>query len=168
MRDCLCASLPRVRTRTRFVILRHVAERAKASNTARLAGLALENVEIREHGAGEAAAAELDAGSWLLYPEGPPWEPARGVPSQLVVLDGTWAQARRMRQRLPALRGLPILSLPPGHGRDRLRLRRPPRPGAMSTLEAIARAVALLEGEALARPLEELFDRAVRAGKAPV
>ena len=38
---CLCASLPRVEARTRIVLVRHLNERYRSSNTARLAALAL-------------------------------------------------------------------------------------------------------------------------------
>jgi DTW domain-containing protein YfiP len=56
----------------------------------------------------------------------------------LIVPDGSWTQARRMTQRLPALRTLPRLALPaPPPG---LRLRRPHVTGGMSTLEAVAGA----------------------------
>jgi DTW domain-containing protein YfiP len=83
-----------------------------------------------------------------------------------VVLDGNWTQARRMYQRLPELRRLPGLALPPPAANTR-RLRRSPHPYGMSTVEAIAGAIAVLEGEALARPLlalhELMIDRVLAA-----
>jgi len=98
--------------------------------------------------------------TWLLWPEGPPAPPAR-PPARLVVLDGSWQQARRMRQRLGVLRCLPIFSLPAPHAR--LRMRRPTRADGMSTLEAVARALAALEGDEAARSLEALYEAAVAA-----
>ena len=74
-----------------------------------------------------------------------------------MVLDGNWGQARRMVQRLPALRRMPGLALPPPPPNTR-RLRRPPHPDGMSTLEAMAGAVALLEGEELAQQLYALHE----------
>lgn len=65
-----------------------------------------------------------------------------------------------MVQRVPALRRLPGLRLPPPPP-DSRRLRRPPHPDGMSTIEAIAGAVAHLEGEDVARPLYELHERMI-------
>jgi DTW domain-containing protein YfiP len=76
------------------------------------------------------------------------------------VLDATWSQARRMYRKLDALRGLPILRLP-DDTMPAARLRESPAPGRVSTIEAIARALRLIEGEAAAAPLEALFSLAV-------
>jgi DTW domain-containing protein YfiP len=98
---------------------------------------------------------------WLLYPEGPVVEtPIASPPRALVVLDATWSQARRMYRKLEALRGLPILRLPDAP-MPAARLRESPAPGRVSTIEAIARALRLLEGEVAAAPLERLFELAV-------
>jgi DTW domain-containing protein YfiP len=68
-----------------------------------------------------------------------PGPPLAEPPTRIVVPDGTWSQARRMLQRLPALQALPRLALPgPPPG---LRLRRPHRGDGMSTLEAMAGAL---------------------------
>jgi DTW domain-containing protein YfiP len=108
-------------------------------------------------------------GAWLLFPEGEPTtvrpEPP---PTQLVVLDATWSQARRMYRKLNALRGLPILRLP-DIPVSAARLRESPGGGRVSTIEAIAGALRLLEGDAVAEPLEALFavavDRARSSGR---
>lgn len=163
---CLCPDIPRVDTRTRFLVLRHALETWKPSNTGRLVALALPNSALHPVGERDVPLpeAELAApGTWLLYPEGPPPPTGAPPPARLVVLDGSWPQARRMAQRIPALRALPRLALPPPPPRPRMR--RSSRPAAMATLEAVARAVALLEGEPLAEPLERLYALAVaRAG----
>jgi tRNA-uridine aminocarboxypropyltransferase len=162
-RVCLCADVPAIATRTRIVIVRHHLERFRSSNSGRLAHLALTNSEIVEHGgsAGPAELADLD-GAWLLYPEGEPLHAAPvPPPSQLVVLDATWSQARRMYRKLGVLRGLPLLRLP-DEDVPAARLRESPGPGRVSTIEAIARALRLLEGDEVALPLEKLFEVAVR------
>lgn len=157
---CLCAQVQPVHSRTRFVVLRHALERSKQSNTARIAALALPNCELREHG-GLGPAPDLEdlreEGTWLLYP-GAPVPQAPPSPRRLVVLDGSWSQARRMLQRLEVLRALPRLSLPVAEGRRSLRAA---PPGGMSTLEAIARALELLEGPHLAAPLDRLHQAMV-------
>jgi DTW domain-containing protein YfiP len=161
--------IPRVETETRIVIVRHVAERFKSSNTAHFARLAMPACELLEYGVPGApfdeTALPTDDGTFLLYPDDHA-QPASGVrPRRLVVLDGSWSQARRMRQRIGALRGLPLIALPPPD-RARARMRRQHLPDGMSTLEAIASAIALFEGDARAAPLERLHDDLVRAANA--
>ncbi|QSQ25527.1 DTW domain-containing protein [Pyxidicoccus parkwayensis] len=155
---CMCAEIPRVETRTRFLVLQHLMEMGKKSNTGRVAVQALANARLLVHGA---LAEPLDTavlsepGTWLLYPDGPAAPADAPAPRQLVVLDGSWSQARKMTQRIPALRTLPRLVLPPPPP-GLLKLREPTHPAGMSTLDAIARAVAVLEGPEAAAPLERL------------
>jgi DTW domain-containing protein YfiP len=161
-RVCLCAAIPTIATRTRIVIVRHHLERWRSSNSGRLAHLALPNSEIVEHGglAGVAVLPPLD-GAWLVFPEGEPAiAPPVPAPRQLVVIDATWSQARRMFRKLAGLRGLPILRLP-DDPMPVARLRESPSPGRVSTIEAIARALRLIEGEHAAASLEALFAVAV-------
>lgn len=165
-RVCLCPVIPTVPTQTRIVIVRHHLERWRSSNSGRLAHLALPNSEIIDHGglAGPAVLPSL-ADAWLLFPEGAPIERVERPPGQLVVLDATWSQARRMFRKISALRGLPILRLP-DDAMPVARLRESPGIGRVSTIEAIARALRLLEGEAAAAPLEALFAVAVERSAA--
>jgi DTW domain-containing protein len=169
---CLCARIPSITTQTRVVIVRHFSEQSRSSNSGRLAHLALSNSEIVEHdaidGTGRCVPAVLPPleGAWLLYPAGEPCTaPPVPPPTQLVVLDATWAQTRRMYRKLDALRGLPALRLPEAP-MPAARLRASPGPGQVSTIEAIARALRLLEGDAVAAPLEALFDLAVERAQA--
>lgn len=162
LRVCLCAEIPTIDTRTRIVIVRHSQERNRSSNSGRLAHLALPNSLIVEHGGFDREPALLPSldGAWLLFPVGavtrhPPDPP----PSTLLVLDATWSQARRMYRRLP-VHALPVLHLA-GAAMAAERLRRSPGPGQLSTIESIAHALRLLEGESAAAPLEQLFDVAV-------
>ncbi len=159
-RLCLCAHVPRLDTRTAFLVIRHNKEREKSSNTVRLAALALPRCEVLTYGAPDQPfdASVLETpDTWLLFPGAAPPPADTPPPKRLVVVDGSWGQARRMVQRLPALRRLPGLSLPPPPPHTR-RLRRPPHPEGMSTLEAMAGAVALLEGAEHASPLYALHE----------
>ncbi len=164
---CVCADIPVVPTRTRIVIVRHMAEAFRSSNTARLAHLALPNSEIVDHARKhEPIDLRTGPGTWLLFPEGAPrTAPPEPPPERLIVLDATWHQARRMRQKIVALRGLPVLRLP-DEPAPRERMRESPGPGLVSTIEAIARALRLLEGDAPAAALERLFDAAVASARA--
>jgi DTW domain-containing protein len=167
LRECLCGEVTAVATQTRVVIVRHHTEEWRSSNTGRLAHFALPNSVIVDHGTAGAPAVlpPLD-GAWLLFPEGDPvTERPEPPPRQLVVLDATWAQARRMYRKLDALRGLPMLRLPEAP-MPSARLRASPGPGRVSTIEAIARALRLVEGEPAAAALEALFAVAVDRARA--
>lgn len=142
---CLCPLVPRLEPPCRFVVLRHASERERLTNTARWAALALPGTEILDHGlpAGPLDLSRLtEPGTFVLFPSPSPAPVPAVLPRLVVVPDGTWSQARRMMQRVPELRTLPRLALPgPPAG---LRLRRPHREDGMSTLEAIAGALAAL------------------------
>jgi DTW domain-containing protein YfiP len=140
---CLCPEVPRVSARLEVVILRHAAELKKQTNSARWAALAL-GCRVIDY----AATAEpfddaaLDTGgAWLLFPGAEPTPAPAAPPRRLIVVDGTWQQARRMVLRLPALRSLPRLTLKAAPAGPRLR--RPHDPAGMSTLEAVAEALEL-------------------------
>jgi DTW domain-containing protein YfiP len=75
-----------------------------------------------------------------------------------------------MYRKLDALRGLPILRLHPEDAPVPVaRLRNSPGEGRVSTIEAIAHALRLLEGDEPAAGLERLFavavERAQSAGR---
>jgi tRNA-uridine aminocarboxypropyltransferase len=161
---CLCAEVPRVEARTRVVIVRHHLERWRSSNSGRLAHFALPNSSLIDHGgaAGPAKLPELDD-AVLLFPEGDTATPSP-PPRQLVVLDATWSQARRMYRKLDALRGLRVWRLPDAPAAA-ARLRDAPSPDRVSTIEAIAHALRLLESEQVAAPLDKLFALAVERAR---
>jgi len=165
---CVCGVLPRVEARTEIVLIQHVTEKFMTSNTGRFAALVLAKSRVLAYGGGEAFdPLPLRApGSVLLYSSGPaPARPLPFLPRRLIVLDGSFRQARRMYKRLPELRALPEFSLPAPDVVP-TRLRRPTQPDGMSTIEAIAAALSLLEGPELAAPLwalhAELVSRADR------
>jgi len=167
-RVCVCADIPRIETRTQIVIVRHVGEKFRSSNSGRAAALALVGSQLLDHGHG----APLDPallrapGTWLVFPEGEPRRtPPSPPPERLIFLDATWQQARRMRQRVPGLRGLPILHLAIDEV-PAARLRESPGAGRVSTIEAIAHALRLLEGDAPADQLERLFALLVARARA--
>jgi DTW domain-containing protein len=162
---CVCAAIVPIETRTRVLIVRHAAETWRSSNTGRLAALALTRAAICEYGGpgGPLDDEVFDAdGALLLFPERAPSPPPSPPPRTLVVLDGTWSQARRMRQRIAALRAVPSWTVPAPPA-PRVRLRRPRAPGQVATLEAIAEALRLLAGDAVGDALQALYDRFVAA-----
>lgn len=162
---CVCASLPRLVVRTHLALVLHFKEARRPSNTGRLALACLEHGRQVVFGA---RGDELPEISWaagtspvVLFPAAdaaPLCEVAAAAPGPLtlVVPDGTWGQASRMRVRLPALAGLPCASLPAGEP-ARFRLRDRERPDQLSTLESIARALGILEGPEVRAALEEVL-----------
>ncbi len=159
---CVCRVLPRVLAATEIILIRHVTELRLTSNTGRFAALALPNSRLVSYGGGAPfdAAWLSEPGTALLYCSGR----ARGlsfVPRRLVVLDGSFRQARRMYKRVPALRELPELTLA-APTITPTRLRQPPQADGMSTIEAVAAALALLEGQECAQPLWAFYAELVR------
>jgi DTW domain-containing protein YfiP len=158
------------------VFLRHFSERDRLTNTGHWASLALAGSRVLEQGVpGEPLdGSGLSApGTWLLYPSPHPPPADAPPPRRIVVPDGTWAQARRIVHRVPELRGLPRLPLPPQVAPAGVR--RPPRRGngvgGMSTLEAVASALRVLGDTAAADRLEALLADGValveRLGRVP-
>lgn len=150
---CLCAAVHPQVCATGVLVVQHVLEEPKASSTVRFLRLALPGCEVLRAGDPREPLAlpPLD-GAWLVWPGDGPQVPAGPPPRKLVLLDGSWSQARRLFQRLAPLRALPRLSLaaPPGP-----RLREGP-PGTLSTLEAVAAALDLVEPGGAARHLHEV------------
>ena len=75
----------------------------------------------------------------LLFPgdDARPLDAWTRPPSQLVVLDGTWTQVKRLRHDNPWLHDLPLLGLSPTTP-SRYRIREEPAAHCLSTLEAVA------------------------------
>jgi len=147
------------------VLLVHRVEVHKTTNTAQLAGRVLTNSTVLVRGAGAHEVEHLPpSGPHLVLfpaPSARVLGPSDARPSQpvtLVVPDGSWSQARRMARRDPACTGGELVQLP-DPGESRYDLRRSPRPGGLCTLEAVARALALLEGPEIEPPLVAALDR---------
>ncbi|WP_437784537.1 DTW domain-containing protein [Sorangium sp. So ce1097] len=147
---CYCALLPSLPTRTRVVLLQHPRERRVGIGTARMAHLALPNSELHEGVVFEddarIAALAADPTTAVLFPGGDA-DPAAGPPVRsLIVVDGTWGQARKMlalNPRLASVRRIGITPRAPGN----YRIRKEPRPECLATVEAVASALGALEGE---------------------
>ena len=162
---CVCPLMPapKLVTRTRLVLIIHRDEVRKPTNTGRLGAECLASSETVVRGfEGEPSAPLALAGTRpvLLFPadDAVPLDQlvAGELPVTLIVPDGTWRQAQRVRTRVPGLADVPCAVLPPGPP-SRYRLRSEPRPGGLATVEAIARAFGLLEGAEVQAALERVF-----------
>jgi DTW domain-containing protein YfiP len=169
---CLCAELPRLAVRTRVVVMMHRREAVTSSNTGRLAARVLDGASVRVRGLEREIDPEpLPPGRRLvLFPDAEARlltaEDAAGEGVVLLVPDGTWAQARRLLRRDDLFQGAEVVTLPPA-GPSRYGLRRHAREGSVCTLEAVGRALGVLEGgdieERLAAVLERFVARSRQA-----
>lgn len=173
---CYCAALPSLPTRTRVVILQHPRERTVAIGTARMASLALPSAELHvgvrwgEHPGLARALSDPARPPILLYPgpgakdilrEPPPH------PVTLVVVDGTWSQAKTVVRDNPILHGLPRYAFTAPEP-SQYRIRREPTDEYTSTIEALMHALGALEGEperfrALLVPFRAMVDAQLAA-----
>lgn len=161
---CICALIPRLETRTRLLLFIHRFEDRKPTNTGRLAAecLAHSRVIVRGHTEERSCSLDLDPGTQpvLLFPREdaiPLAEFATSTrPVTLIVPDGTWRQASKVRNRVPGLADVPCVSLPPGPP-TLYRLRFEPHEGGLATIEAVARAMGILEGPAVQQAIESVF-----------
>jgi DTW domain-containing protein YfiP len=167
--DCLCADFVARAVSSRIVVLMHWRERLKSTNTGRLVPLLVRDAEVRYFGqrGGAPFTLDLEPGRRALILDS---ESAlrldRDVvladprPVTLYAVDGTWRQARNAlcSGRVPP--GVQRVALPEGPP-GRYRLRDSGSPARVSTLEAIARALGVLEGPEVQRELESAFERFV-------
>ncbi|MCC2597163.1 DTW domain-containing protein [Pusillimonas sp. MFBS29] len=147
---CLCAYISCTPNRTHVLVLQHPDEANHALNTARLAVAGLLNARllVGEHFPQLAEIIASAEHALLLFPDRGDDRSlvpkAQGERSLLIVPDGTWRKARKILAANPVLDTLPRLTLPPGAPSE-YRIRKTRQPGAVSTIEAIARSLSLLE-----------------------
>jgi DTW domain-containing protein YfiP len=168
----LCVgAVPRIEARTPVVLVTHRTERWKSSNSGRLVARLCTSAALHLHGDPVQPPA---APRVVLFPaEGARLLAPTDAGATLVVLDGTWPQARRMMRRDGWAAGAEAVRLPAGPG-SRYRLRRSARDEGLCTLEAVAHALAIVEDPAIAerllRALDDFVERAtaLRRGRLPI
>lgn len=150
--NCFCDSIPQVDNQTDVLILQHQRERSHPFNTARIVKQALQKCDLvfdrNESFAGRSLS--IHANAALLYPgrdsklitEMRPDE----TPDQLILIDGTWDQAKSLFRDIPQLHNLPQIKLAPATP-GQYRIRREPTSTSLSTIEATVQALQLLEPE---------------------
>ncbi len=152
---CICALLPALAPRTRLALLVHHREVTKPTNTGQLAARCLARSSVTVIGARDQVTVlpvvEPHEQALLLYPADDAVSISAYANSErpvvLFVPDGSWRQAHKMRRRQPALATLPCVTLPE-QATTEYRLRSEPHEGGLATLEAIARALRILEEDA--------------------
>ena len=147
---CHCHTIPRVLNRTELLLVQHIRERSHPFNTARMVKSAFSNV-VSVVDYAEAMPkydSRLHPRAALLYPSKSSQLlnelDSESPPEQIVVLDGTWHQAKRLFRNWPALNHIPHFRLALGEpGQYRIRLE--PDEHSLSTVEAIVAAYKVLE-----------------------
>ncbi len=156
---CYCALLPHIDSATPVTLIVHRNELLRSTATASTTHLCLAGSRILPYGQRDVALdpADLFAPSGralYLFPEpdaeilDTAWVAANPGPWHLIVPDGSWGQAVRIRRRISALSRVQAVCLAtPGPSRYELRTAR--APGRLCTLEAVAHALGVLEGPAV-------------------
>lgn len=173
---CMCAWQPNVSANSAVCLLMYDAEPLKPTNT----GWLIADV-VPDTFAFSWSRTEVDERILTLLAD-PQWQPyvvfpCEYVPAQrvvhdvahaqlkiaakrplFVVLDGTWAEARKMYRKSAYLAHLPVLSLQP-EAISRYRLRRSTREEHLCTAEVTALCLQLADDHAAAEALEQWFAR---------
>jgi DTW domain-containing protein YfiP len=179
--SCLCHALRPEASEVVVGVLQHPREARVSKSTGTLIPLALSNafrlvgVGLDRDGRIEGALAPWGPGQvGLLFPlDASPIAEAPAGLGCVLVLDGSWAQARAILRATPSLQGLPRFALPAGL-QGGYAIRKPQGPGRLSTLEAAVAALRILEGEPgayqaaldLQAALVERWRERLRAGSA--
>lgn len=149
---CWCALVPRLETRTRVLILQHPRETRVPVGTARMAHRALVGSTLRvgvDFSTDPVVMEALRGPAVLLFPGADAIdldELAPTEPFTLVVVDGTWANARKLVRKNPALAALPQVRFTPSRPSE-YRIRREPAAHTVATIEAMAHVLGRLEGD---------------------
>jgi DTW domain-containing protein len=163
---CVCALAPTLHTRTRVLFLQHPRERRMAIGTAKLAHLGLPGSTLRvgldfSQDAAVQAVVQARPAPYVLFPGAGATDvhalPA-DQPISLIVLDGTWTQAKKLLRLNPALAALPRLAFTPRRPSE-YQIRRQPADFCVSTIEALGEVLTALEpaGSPVGRLLDPFF-----------
>lgn len=147
-------------------ILMHRREAITTTNTGRIASFLLNNSSIHYRGFIDQQIENVllpDHTPLFLYPSE---DAATLTPEfvqklgdrkiQLIVPDGSWRQARKVAKREPSLKGVQHIKLADA-GSGLFFLRRKIKDEGVSTMEAIARALGIIESAHLQLHLEKVF-----------
>lgn len=160
---CYCHTLQTVANHWPVHILQHPNEARHAIGTARIAALSLVNctLEIGNAFSKSSTALLFKSRPLLVYPSANalPLESLQGTqPRPLIILDASWKKSRRILHESPILNTLQTVSFA-SQKTSRYQIRKEPKPGYLSTLEAIVHALSTLEKDAAKyQPLLDTMD----------
>jgi tRNA-uridine aminocarboxypropyltransferase len=185
---CICDSVTQLDSRIALLILQHPQEQDRALGTARLTARHFANATVRVGlswpsltkalggpvsdparwavlylGSARATDLETDADIVALTRKGEIADNQRAILNRIegvVLLDGTWSQAKALWWRNPWMLKCQRVILNPARPSRYGRLRREPRRDGLSTIEAAAMMLASLERRSeIAETLHASFDR---------
>ena len=185
---CICDSIVRLQGRTSLLILQHPQEQDRALGTARLTALHFKNAVLKIGLSwpslskalgrpvadpsrwavlylGSAKVSDLDTDSEIvaINRKGEREDSQRAILNRIegiVLLDGTWSQAKALWWRNPWMLKCQRVILGPRRPSRYGQLRREPRRDGLSTIEAAAMLLAALEKRPdIAAALNESFER---------
>lgn len=178
---CVCNDIHPKKTKLHVLILQHPQEPDKDLGSALLTHLALANstlkVGLSWRNLSAALGKEANAQNWAvlylgsgvkgenLHPTPLQFVSKKGNPVEapkhldgIVILDGTWTQAKALWWRNPWLLKLKRIILTPQHKSLYKELRKEPRKECLSTIESVAEVLELLgENPATSHHLKDLF-----------
>jgi DTW domain-containing protein YfiP len=163
---CICLLIPQLDTKTKIIIIISKREAKVPTNTGRLAGLALKNSVVLVRG-------DLDkpynlsehlgplGTNFVFYPDETAGAVSRelarkGQALTLIFPDGNWRGAGKMCRRDPVMASLPRLRLPAG-APSNYRVRKETKSEGLATIEAISRALGIVEDAKLQTELDQLL-----------
>jgi len=168
---CVCSVITQIAVDVEIIILQHPSEKNRAKNTARLVSLVIPDAKVV---VGESAAdfeqikqrlvdrESAGARAAVLFPSpestilSENFESASNIIQTLILIDGTWRKAKKMWQLNPWLWTLAVFRLEAG-SKSRYRIRKGSQAGGLSTLEAAALALEIVE-DADTEPLYKAFE----------
>lgn len=170
---CICAFIPKLDLKTKLSLVIHSKELKRTTNTGTLAVESILSAKTFIRGKPNEP---LDANSLLVpgyrsvlfYPSTDAIELNQDflnqspLPIHLIVPDGNWRQASKVHYRISEFSHLPRVMIKSETKAVDL-IRAESKPNGMATLEAIAYALGIIEGEAVKNSLLELYEKKLRA-----
>jgi len=152
---CICSKIERISLKNKVSVIIPYIERHKSSNTGGLVKATLNNSEVFIRGEKNKLFTPEDVllneyQNLILYTGGKEltydYIQSFNKPVNLIVPDGTWTTAPRIVMREPRFYSIPKVSLlnPP---KSQYKLRKHPNPFYISTFEAIAYSLAIIEND---------------------
>ena len=151
---CYCHKITTIKSYPEFVILLHSKERKMKTNTGRMVNLSLQNsfmfegLDFEDHVRLNEILDDPKREVYVLFPSTDSiridlseerekltksWKNKKKLPT-FVIIDGTWANAKKMLRLNPRLQGLPFISFVP-KTKSNFRIRRQPAELCYSTIE---------------------------------
>lgn len=170
---CFCEKILNCDNRSTVSVVMHFREEFLTSNSSYLGNFSLNNFSIhtrgrKEHELSEKDIIHPDCHQLILFPDKDSVELTSQYldkidkPIQLIVPDGTWKQAKRIRRRVSFLKDIPSVKVTTPYS-SRYFLRKQANEFGMGTYEAIALALGLIDNMDVQKRMLDNFDIMVHA-----